>query len=439
MNREANGQRSVMNKYHQEMILSYWVSMFNDVYWRTANYGKPASQLLLRMYKNFSAGSHSMLRGRRIADTSKYIAKMFAWYCAIITAKQASIEDVIWSKYPGVCPRCLEQPCSCGDDPSDIQWAELRNLSMRNTHERPTSLRNWQAMFSRIYPLTTIDSMPECERELAVYRVYTRLVEEMGELTETIDQDSRVDPDVTAALNNELADVFAWLMALANHAQLLSGINQQFNVAECVWSHFPNTCYACKINPCQCVPGNYRLELAKYGAASPLHLDALTGVANRGALDRHLDEVDAACERGGDASAYGTIFFDLDDFKGVNTDFGYEGGDQILRETARVASKCVNDRGILFRRGGEEFLIVLDNKGLEESRRIAEEIRLAFEENMIKIDSTGKTARVTASFGVAAMSEGFNRPSETQIVAEHRGRQAKDAGKNCVVSSGGGE
>lgn len=85
--------------------------------------------------------------------------------------------------------------------------------------------------------------------------------------------------------------------------------------------------------------------------------DALTGLANRRALERTLE---AALGRAGARSrAVGVVMLDLDGFKAINDTRGHAAGDSALREVAARLRRCVRERDLVARLGGDEFVVVL--------------------------------------------------------------------------------
>jgi putative two-component system response regulator len=83
--------------------------------------------------------------------------------------------------------------------------------------------------------------------------------------------------------------------------------------------------------------------------------DALTGLPNRRAFDERLDQL----LEGGEP--FGIALLDLDDFKGMNDRLGHAGGDQALRDFARVALRTLRASEELYRFGGDEFALLLDS------------------------------------------------------------------------------
>lgn len=90
--------------------------------------------------------------------------------------------------------------------------------------------------------------------------------------------------------------------------------------------------------------------------------DALTGLFNRGELDRHL----LAKRRLGRGDSWCFILMDIDDFKQINDRYGHSVGDEALHCAAGILkSVFARYRAFLVRYGGDEFAVVLDSQSLE--------------------------------------------------------------------------
>ena len=127
------------------------------------------------------------------------------------------------------------------------------------------------------------------------------------------------------------------------------------------------------------------------------------------------------------------ILLDVDHFKQINDRFGHQTGDMVLREVAQIVMDQVRPSDFVFRYGGEEFLIVLNETGVEQARAVAERIRYALQQSAIEA-SAGEELRVTASFGVAAHG---GHPDQKYLikVADDALYAAKAEGRNRVVVS----
>ena len=160
-------------------------------------------------------------------------------------------------------------------------------------------------------------------------------------------------------------------------------------------------------------------------AEARIHLlattDSLTGLLNRGEFGRRLDrEIDRARRY---ATPLSLILYDLDHFKRVNDSFGHPAGDEVLRETSRLVREKVRCVDCAARWGGEEFIILLPQTGLEGATSTAEKLRRAIAELRF-----AAMPAVTASFGVTPFAAGddaftlVKRADEALYLAKTRGR-----------------
>lgn len=154
--------------------------------------------------------------------------------------------------------------------------------------------------------------------------------------------------------------------------------------------------------------------------------DGLTGINNRQEFNRLLDQ---EIER---ATRYGTpmalIMYDLDHFKRVNDHFGHDTGDDVLRKVAELTSQHIRGTDLHGRWGGEEFMVILPQSGLEAAREVAEKLRKA-----IASYCFDKVGTVTASYGVVELNPQENAKALAQRVDEAMYR-AKERGRNRVES-----
>ncbi len=170
-----------------------------------------------------------------------------------------------------------------------------------------------------------------------------------------------------------------------------------------------------------------RLERAFAAASSDL--DTLTGIQNRLAMRRALERRHDRMER---TDARATIALaDLDHFKIVNDTYGHHAGDQVLSVVAARMLDGIRSYDQLFRYGGEEFLVLLDDAEPETTRVILERLRMSLEEAPIKLND-GIEITLTASFGAAEINknETIEKTIERADAALYR---AKEAGRNRVI------
>jgi diguanylate cyclase len=130
--------------------------------------------------------------------------------------------------------------------------------------------------------------------------------------------------------------------------------------------------------------------------------DALTGLPNRRGLDAELTSHADDFRRQG--TPFSIVLLDLDRFKRINDQFGYEFGDEVLRGIARLLPRPLVGMQRVSRYGGEEFLVTLPGKTLQEACRTAEELRRSVAQARFHFQR--REVLVTVSAGVAELMPG---------------------------------
>lgn len=153
--------------------------------------------------------------------------------------------------------------------------------------------------------------------------------------------------------------------------------------------------------------------------------DPLTGAYNRRHLQAHLAQrmTPVGAAAGGDV----LLAIDIDYFKQVNDRHGHAVGDEVLCRL--VAAICARKRGsdLLFRTGGEEFVLLLPRTSLVAATTVAEELRRRLAEAELLPGET-----VTVSIGVAALFAGQTSDAWLRA-ADQALYEAKRAGRNRVT------
>jgi diguanylate cyclase (GGDEF)-like protein len=160
--------------------------------------------------------------------------------------------------------------------------------------------------------------------------------------------------------------------------------------------------------------------------------DALTGLLNRGAMERRLAEIEREEARTGKQVPYALLMLDIDHFKRVNDTHGHSVGDKVLREFARLIALQVRAGDFVARYGGEEFVVVLLGADAENAAYVAERIRQAVEGATL-FDHDGNPVPVTTSVGVACPEVPLGSEATLKI-ADDRLYHAKESGRNRVCS-----
>ena len=119
---------------------------------------------------------------------------------------------------------------------------------------------------------------------------------------------------------------------------------------------------------------------------------------------------------------------DLNDFKQVNDTYGHEMGDEVLRMVAAKLKNGMVGKGFAARWGGEEFLLIFDNRELDIAKR---ELSMIMDDvRTIYVPDTDR--QITMSFGLTAMIPGEST-DEALSRADANLYEAKEGGRNQIV------
>ncbi|MCP3056745.1 GGDEF domain-containing protein [Aurantimonas marianensis] len=157
------------------------------------------------------------------------------------------------------------------------------------------------------------------------------------------------------------------------------------------------------------------------------YTDPLTGLANRRAFDRRLEEWTTGPPR-----SFALMMIDVDHFKTINDRFGHDSGDRALAAVADVLKRLGNETDMVARYGGEEFAVLLWNCDLPTAMRRAEHLRRRVAAK--RFAEIGDAAPLTVSIGVG-QTERCGGPGSIRRDADAALYRAKAAGRNCVVAA----
>jgi diguanylate cyclase (GGDEF)-like protein len=154
--------------------------------------------------------------------------------------------------------------------------------------------------------------------------------------------------------------------------------------------------------------------------------DPLTGLPNRTSFAEHLEEAIRRSKRFGWSLAL--MFLDLDRFKRVNDSLGHEAGDQLLLGSTTRIRGCLRESDLLFRMGGDEFTVLLENvKGPEEAAMVATRMLQAIAE---PIELARHELTATASIGIALYPRDDHSGDSLVKSADTAMYRAKELGRN---------
>jgi len=162
-------------------------------------------------------------------------------------------------------------------------------------------------------------------------------------------------------------------------------------------------------------------------------VDELTGLNNRRSFDKHFIEFWTKAVV--NSQTLSIIFIDIDFFKQFNDVYGHLEGDKCLKNVGGEISQHTAKDAFSARFGGEEFIIILDDKTLEETLLVAEHIRTSIESLKIEL-ITATSPYLTVSIGVSTVIANDSINSTKLIeMADNALYRAKRNGRNRTESN----
>ena len=159
-------------------------------------------------------------------------------------------------------------------------------------------------------------------------------------------------------------------------------------------------------------------------------LDGLTGIYNRRHLTKLFNEY--VYESINNRTPLSVALFDIDFFKRINDTYGHLFGDEVIKTIANLAKEIASENdGIVSRYGGEEFVIIFPNKGLEESYPAVE--KLHKEVKKAGLEHHGKRVTVNLSVGFTSFPKTCKDPRELLNRADWSMYYSKQHGRNQIT------
>ena len=154
--------------------------------------------------------------------------------------------------------------------------------------------------------------------------------------------------------------------------------------------------------------------------------DYLTGLYNKGTATEKISEWLTT----NPTSESHLLMIDLDNFKGINDQYGHSFGDEVLRDTASVLNDCFNENCLISRFGGDEFIVFVQGKSTRQVESLADNLMQMLSERIIGLDtplqcSIGISSRV---YRQDTFEDMFNRADSAMY-------EAKKKGKGCYVGA----
>lgn len=232
--------------------LDDWYSIINRIYF-DKNFSKDARLIFTHLVEILGGLSILSTNKAKNLNPEHQMAKALSWWL-VLCGKMGirSVEDMLYYKFPNVCPYCLSKPHNeekCRKarlKETNPNWVKLFELGRNSSFKRPSTLSSWQLMFYEIYPIPQGDDFD---------KVLGRFTEEIGELAEAI----RVFKVAPSYFLSEASDVFAWLMHLynlyetRNNPQIEPEERGRF-IEKTLFEIYPDKCKECNQQICNCPP-----------------------------------------------------------------------------------------------------------------------------------------------------------------------------------------
>jgi len=180
-----------------------------------------------------------------------------------------TLADMVWEKYPGICPYCGTNPCSCSSPGLVQKDGNALVIPKGDPTKRPATLDDWGRMFDYIYS--------NAHAVIPIEALAFHLVEETGEVTSQLIRITEMLNGATSEekkreLFREVADVFSWVCSVvskinktyfypaARHFEketnVVYGSIPTATLSKILWDEYGSLtdliCSTCKTNPCSC-------------------------------------------------------------------------------------------------------------------------------------------------------------------------------------------
>jgi len=153
-------------------------------------------------------------------------------------------------------------------------------------------------------------------------------------------------------------------------------------------------------------------------------IDPLTGLLNRRAFMARIKSEETRYSR--NKRSFCLMMADIDHFKRINDTYGHDAGDYILKELSRLMAEKLRLQDSISRWGGEEFLIILPETGINGASFVAEKLRIVIQNHKFLYHEHQLSIKV--SFGISAYKDGMTidgclkKTDDNLYLAKKRGR-----------------
>ncbi|MCU5195678.1 diguanylate cyclase [Bacillus mobilis] len=158
-------------------------------------------------------------------------------------------------------------------------------------------------------------------------------------------------------------------------------------------------------------------------------IDALTGLGNVRQFDLEMNRHIGSKRMKNDSLCL--LLIDIDHFKCVNDTYGHPAGDEVLKQIGCILREISPFPDLAFRKGGEEFALLIPKKGLAYGMRTGEQVRTVVENHSFQL-LNGTKIKITVSVGISVYEES---PEQFIQAADDALYYSKRNGRNQVSSA----
>jgi len=170
------------------------------------------------------------------------------------------------------------------------------------------------------------------------------------------------------------------------------------------------------------------LEIANKKLEEMANRDGLTGAFNKAFMHKKLDEV-----FNGNRRQNSIAIMDIDYFKNYNDKNGHMEGDNLLKMLSQLITDSLREDDMLFRFGGEEFVILFSETNKQDAIMVAQRIRQKVQSFVFPFEEKQPNGDLTISVGVASAPDDAIDKQKILEIADERLYKAKSNGRNQVI------
>lgn len=171
-----------------------------------------------------------------------------------------------------------------------------------------------------------------------------------------------------------------------------------------------------------------------------VHVDDVTGLFNQRKLFKDLDEAIERYDRF--KEEFAVLFIDIDHFKSVNDGHGHLVGTQILVDMAQILRNCLRETDLIYRYGGDEFVLIVRDVSLDMAKVIGQRILTTVRDCPFQArekdihEEADKKLNLTVSIGISLFPKDASTRDEIIAQADKMMYQAKESGRGrvCLTS-----